>query len=340
MVLRRNKVFKFLGVFLALAMLALSVSAHQVSLLELELTQQTDRTYQLELTSNVNTTQPLIRPVLPEQCGYDAEVVAMHAGQPITFWCESTVFQVVEQLRIRWNVNAIHLTSRWLDNTENQKLFYADKQNTISVTLHTLATEVDSWLSISIQYISLGAEHLAGGYDHLLFVVAMCLLLGWQRKLFYSITAFTVAHSVTLAFTYLGWFNLHVAPVEACIALSIAVLAAEVIRKGRGQNGLTFRFPALMCGAIGLLHGLGFAGALTEIGVNPNAILPALLGFNLGLEIAQLFFITGLFIIVFAGQRLISVLTTSTVYQAVLKSAIAYGVGIVAMFWTLQRVLG
>ena len=144
---------------------------------------------------------------------------------------------------------------------------------------------------VSATYLVLGIEHILLGIDHLLFVLALVLLVkGWKR-LVGTITAFTVAHSITLAAATLGFVHVPGPPVEACIALSIVFVAAEIIRGRQGQPGLTERAPWVVAFTFGLLHGLGFAGALNEVGLPAQAIPLALLFFNVGVEIGQLAFI-------------------------------------------------
>ena len=155
-------------------------------------------------------------------------------------------------------------------------------------THFTVPTE-PTVLEVMREYSWLGAEHIWGGIDHLLFVFGLLLLVGWNRKLLWTVTAFTVGHSMTLSLVTLGYFDYPVALVEFAIALSILVLALELAR--REGEGLFRRYPWWLAGGFGLLHGMGFAGALAEVGL-PQAELPlALLFFNIGIELGQLAFI-------------------------------------------------
>ncbi|HEY3256940.1 MAG TPA: HupE/UreJ family protein, partial [Polyangiaceae bacterium] len=137
-------------------------------------------------------------------------------------------------------------------------------------------------------YLTLGVEHILRGADHLLFVLALVLLVTGTQRLLFAITAFTAAHSLTLAAATLGWVHVPPPPVEAVIALSILFLALEIPRANSEKPSLTLRKPWLVSFVFGLLHGLGFAGALSEVGVPANAIPVALLFFNIGVEIGQL----------------------------------------------------
>ncbi|BCH29037.1 membrane protein [Mesorhizobium sp. L-8-10] len=140
-------------------------------------------------------------------------------------------------------------------------------------------------------YFLLGVEHIMLGLDHLLFVLALLLLIGSPRRLVATITAFTVAHSVTLAFAALGLARAPQAPVEALVALSIVPVAAEIVLKQRGRSDLSSRYPWVIAFVFGLLHGFGFGGALAEIGLPQKDVPLALLTFNLGVEAGQLVFV-------------------------------------------------
>jgi hydrogenase/urease accessory protein HupE len=182
-------------------------------------------------------------------------------------------------------------------------------------------------------YLVLGVEHILLGIDHLLFVLALILLVSGRKRLLGTITAFTVAHSITLAAATLGFVHVPGAPVEACIALSIVFVAAELIRSRQGQPGLTERAPWLVAFTFGLLHGLGFAGALSEVGLPQHAIPLALLFFNVGVELGQLIFIAVVLCLAAIARRL-PIRAPAWGWRVV-----PYGIGSVAMFWVIQRIL-
>lgn len=179
-------------------------------------------------------------------------------------------------------------------------------------------------------YVRHGIEHIAFGFDHLLFVSGLMLIVRDWRKLVKAITAFTAAHSITLTCATLGWVTLPSRPVEAMIAISIVMVAAEVVRKERGQLSLAIVRPWMVAFAFGLLHGFGFAGALVELGLPQGDIPLALLAFNVGVELGQLAFIAVLLSAVYAVRQVIAIPR-----QAVVASA--YAIGIVAAFWSVQR---
>ena len=152
-------------------------------------------------------------------------------------------------------------------------------------------------------YAALGVEHILLGWDHLLFVLALVLLVGWGRSLLWTITSFTAGHSVTLALAALGVVHVPQAPIEAAIALSIYFLAVELTSVRQGKRTLTQRAPWAVAAGFGLLHGLGFAGALAEVGL-PTAEIPlALFSFNVGIELGQLAFVGAVLLVAAALRR-------------------------------------
>ncbi len=189
-------------------------------------------------------------------------------------------------------------------------------------------------LGVAAVYGVLGIDHILLGFDHLCFVLALLLLIDNVRKLIWTITAFTVAHSITLAAATLGYISAPSGPIEALIALSIALVAAEVVAKHRGQPSPTAERPWLIAFGFGLLHGLGFAGALSETGLPDDAIPVALLFFNIGVEIGQLAFVAVLLAIAAVARRIVP----ERMPQA--ATAIAFAVGSLAAFWTIERVTG
>lgn len=183
-------------------------------------------------------------------------------------------------------------------------------------------------------YFLLGMQHIMLGFDHLLFVFALLLLIRRPRTLLLTITSFTVAHSITLAFAAMGIAAAPQPPVEALVALSIMFVASEIIRSNRGSRDLSSRYPWLISFIFGLLHGFGFGGALRDIGLPQQDVPLALLTFNLGVEAGQLIFV-GLALAAFAGIRLLMVRDLSR-----LRYWFAYLIGTVSAFWFVQRVAG
>jgi hydrogenase/urease accessory protein HupE len=184
----------------------------------------------------------------------------------------------------------------------------------------------------ALTYLVLGIEHILGGIDHLLFVLSLLLIVRGFKRIAVTITAFTLAHSLTLAAATLGVVHVPGPPVEAAIALSIVFVASEVVRGLRGKPGLTARAPWVVAFAFGLLHGFGFAGALAEVGLPQAAIPLALFTFNVGVEIGQLLFVAAML----AAGALLARLPVRTPRWG--TSVAPYAIGTIAMFWVAERV--
>jgi hydrogenase/urease accessory protein HupE len=193
---------------------------------------------------------------------------------------------------------------------------------------------------VARQYLRLGIRHILTGYDHLLFLVCLLLIAGTGRRIFWTITGFTLAHSLTLVLSTLGWVRVPVAPVEASIALSIVFVAWEILRGDR--NSLAFRHPIAISSAFGLLHGFGFASVLSETGLPQTEIPAALLFFNLGVEIGQLLFVVGLILAYQLVRGAASAVGLSkpalTQRLSRMQKPLIYAVGALASFWMIQRI--
>jgi hydrogenase/urease accessory protein HupE len=184
---------------------------------------------------------------------------------------------------------------------------------------------------VAVSYLVLGIEHILGGFDHLLFVLGLLLIVRSTMLLIKTITSFTLAHSVTLAMATLGFVHVPQAPVEAVIALSIIFLATELSKQQRGETGLTTRAPWLVALCFGLLHGFGFAGALTEVGLPQSDIPLALLFFNVGVEIGQLMFVAGVLCVTWMIKKM------KFRWPVWVEHGPAYAIGSLAAFWFIQR---
>lgn len=182
-------------------------------------------------------------------------------------------------------------------------------------------------------YFGYGVQHILEGIDHLAFVLGIVLLVGFNRLLIQAITGFTVGHSLTLALTSMDWWQPWPELIEALVALSIVIVAVEVLNKHRGKVGWSGRWPALVALGFGLLHGAAFAGALTELGTTKDSMLPALLLFNLGVEAGQLLFIVALLLI----ARVMA--PTLQNLPELGKIAAPYVIGGLASYWLIDRSL-
>ena len=214
----------------------------------------------------------------------------------------------------------------------NYKSKEVKQQNLLTATKpFMLLEQTQSLWQVSMEYIQLGFFHILNGYDHLLFVLALLFLSANFKTLFYTISAFTFSHSITLGLTILGFIELPILYVEAMIALSIMILYREIIIEDKSTSSR--RYLPLMALLFGLLHGLGFATVLNTIGLDQEQIMLPLLTFNLGIELGQVLFIVLAMLILTFIEKLLSV------KKALLQRTISYLMGSISAFWLLERVL-
>jgi hydrogenase/urease accessory protein HupE len=189
-----------------------------------------------------------------------------------------------------------------------------------------------STYDVTKTYTKLGVEHILLGIDHLLFILALIIITRGKWKIIKTITAFTIAHSITLSLAALGYVNFPTPPVEAVIALSIVFLAVEIVKNINGKQTLTSQKPWLVAFTFGLLHGFGLAGALTAIGLPQHDIPWALAFFNVGVEIGQIVFVLVILVI-------IKLLSFKKNWSLSIKKIPAYAIGSMAAFWMIERVI-
>lgn len=273
-----------------------------------------------------------LEPAIPDGCSVE--------GQVRSYGIDDALVRLGE-LECGDGLRGEAFTVRGLPLTDTDVLFRIDWLDGTSFT-HRLVPgahrvtipEQSGTFEVIATYTVVGIEHILFGIDHLLFVFALLLLVEGVGRLVATITAFTVAHSITLGAATLGFVNVPSAPVEATIALSILFLATELARpraaaEGRGES-LTRRFPWFVAFTFGLLHGLGFAGALGEVGLPEQAIPIALLFFNIGVELGQLAFVA---VVLATG----SVLSRTWPLPGWSPRLAAYVIGSVAAFWVFER---
>jgi hydrogenase/urease accessory protein HupE len=245
------------------------------------------------------------------------------------FTCDGRL-SVEDTITLRWLRDGAMVSAEWRDGSTGQRLF-PNENGLISVMLSELSAGSQDMLTAVKRYMVLGVEHILEGLDHLLFVLGLLLIVSTPKvrvvALVKTVTAFTVAHSLTLGLATFGYVDLPSRSVEAAIALSIVFLAIEVVRGWQGQRSLTHRQPWMVAFGFGLLHGLGFAGALADVGL-PQADIPvALLFFNVGVELGQLLFVA----VVLGGRWLLLRLT----WPAWAAYAPVYVVGVTGAYWVI-----
>ncbi len=201
--------------------------------------------------------------------------------------------------------------------------------------------DAESQLAVAGQYTALGIEHIWIGIDHLLFVACLLLIARTARKVLITITGFTIAHSITLALAALDIIRIPTPPVEAAIALSVVFLAWEIVKDDEAK--MTYRYPVAVSTSFGLLHGLGFAAVLRDIGLPQTELPTALLFFNIGVEIGQILFVLTLLAIFFVLRPLLSRLLQAndeSVHWTTLTTPASYIIGGIASYWLIDRITG
>lgn len=229
-----------------------------------------------------------------------------------------------------WRFQGVVVLAKWEDES-TFSTYFPSSAGQIQVPLSQLQAGSASLLGIATRYFVIGTEHILFGIDHLLFLLGLLLLLQGFRMLVATITAFTVAHSITLGTAILGIFPLPTPPIEALIALSIVFLAREILRGQQGIKTLTHSKPWLAAFGFGLIHGFGFAAALGELGLATRDIPLALLFFNLGVEAGQLGFVCALLVLAGLFKKY------KQEWAKPAEVSIAYGLGGIALFWFAER---
>jgi len=308
---------------LALALVAGPVSAHEMTMAEMEMHQlsPTEFLWQWTASGSKPAAQELT-PVWPEGCGTGNDPETQNLLRCGEAGLSGTM--KIDGVGKRYSAAIVKVF--WLDG---QARVYTFTGGQPSIRLYGSADDRRGWGEIASAYTVLGVEHILTGYDHLAFVFALLFLVGFNKRLVWTITAFTAAHSVTLALAALGLLTLRSPPVEATIALSIVLVAGEGLH---AKETLSRRWPALVAFLFGLVHGLGFAGALKDIGLPQNHLPVALLTFNVGVELGQLLVVS----LAYAAWRALK----GRPQFAALRTPALYVIGSVAAYWSIGRIAG
>ena len=319
-----------LTVLWVLAFLSAQVHADEVRPAYLELKAKPGSGYEIVWKQPVVENRRLpIDPIFPSNCGLEeASPPELARSALLKRWrtgCDLSKADI-EITGLRTSITDVMV--RHIDK--------AGTINTYMVQPEDPVLRLGSASTDSVGYLMIGIEHLIGGIDHVLFVIGLVLFIRSPWMLLKTITAFTLAHSITLALSILGIVSLPQAPVEAVIALSIVFLARELAQSEEQRSALTRSSPRLMAFAFGLLHGLGFAGVLREIGLPEDALFSSLLLFNVGIEIGQIIVVGILIFALWLWRKVTDGLSLS---PRVLNSSAAYVIGSVAMYWSIDRIL-
>lgn len=311
------------------------VLAHSLGIDRADLLETAPGLYELSLQVSPLQTQFTAPPLLPEHCTVIGDPRGRRGRDTIslTFRCAGRL-TAADTLTLPWPSEGVMVTTRWLQGDRVTRLVMR-RGDAVTIELDRFRAASGSVPHAARRYLVLGMEHILSGADHLAFVFGLILLVRTTGALIKAITAFTVAHSLTLGLATLGLVDVPPAPVEAGIALSIAFLAAEVVHGQRGRLSASHRYPWMVAFAFGLLHGLGFAGALSEAGLPSSEIPLALLFFNVGVEIGQLGFVAVILALRGMMRRLFERRgQPAPTWTAALP---AYAIGTMAMFWLIER---
>ncbi|CAH2601852.1 HupE/UreJ family protein [Rhodovastum atsumiense] len=303
-----------------LALLALPATAHEASMGVYELRELQPNTYMGSWVQTPNDMATRMRPTFPPQC---------HFNDPILECTAPGLVGPVTLDNLGFNMSAVMF--RIVPRAGPEQSYTLTAGNPSVTVLGNEAPGLHVWINLASTYISLGIDHILLGIDHLLFVLGLMWLVPGGWRLAKTITAFTVGHSISLAAATFGLIGVPEKPLNAVIALSIAFVGVEIVRLYRGEPGLTVRCPWAVSLGFGIVHGIGFAGALITLGIQRNLMPAALLGFNIGVEIGQLAFVLLVLGLFWAHRTLTAILPRRA------DALPGYAIGVVAMFWFIGR---
>jgi hydrogenase/urease accessory protein HupE len=322
------------AVLALLLLLAASASAHEVRPGYLELKETTPEQFDVLWKVPASGDMRLgIYALLPDNCEAVSRVVTRSVGGSYTDLWSASCPGGLEGGTIYIDGLAATLTDVLVQITLLDGSSRVSRLTSASPSFVVPATP--TWTQTAVTYLGLGVEHILLGIDHLLFVLALLLLVRGWRQVIVTITSFTLAHSITLAAATLGLVYVPQRPVEAVIALSIVLVAVELVHRERGRGSFAQQWPWAIAFSFGLLHGFGFAGALNDIGLPQQAIPLSLLFFNIGVEIGQILFIVAVYAVWALSKRLLSRLP-----EPITSYGPAYVIGTLAAFWTIERIAG
>lgn len=322
--------------YLLLLMLLLSpeMFAHKLAPSLLRIQEQSPEVFSVYWKTPIATeSNARLAPEMPSSCeALSDPVVVVEQTARIWQWqlrCPQLLGQSISITGLAQSATATLVKINWLDGAKVEQLLNAS-------TSSFVIPAQQSSLQVMLDYVALGGTHISAGLDHLLFVLALILLVRSGKKLLWTITAFTLGHSITLSLVVLGFVSINQDWVELLIALSIFVLALELSQNLGAPDKPSLwlsKHSAFIAIAFGLLHGMGFASALKELGLPASDIPLALFSFNVGIELGQ---------IVFIGAVLL-LMTLARLYlqktQAMGRWGSVYAIGGLSAFWSLERVI-
>jgi len=318
--------------FLLLSLSFISLLGHTLKPAYLEIKSIQNHTYKIKWKVPLMTKDEKISisPIFPSNC--EENNVSSYKGDRTLFI--SSIFHCKESLLGK----SIYIKN--IENTTQTVIFHFSQNSTsffeeLSPTQASITIKESHVSHNALDYISLGIEHILIGYDHLLFVLGLLLLVHKFKMLFKTITAFTLAHSITLGASVVGVIALPEVFIEILIALSIVILAVEILYAHKGKLGLSAKYPWAVALFFGLVHGFGFANVLAELTLPQEYFIQTLLFFNIGIELGQLLFISVMMLCYTLAKY---ILNHKQLMQA--KVLLAYAIGGIASYWFIERLAG
>lgn len=305
-------------ILLVISLFSVKLFAHETPIALLHLSERDVGVFNAEWTYSSSTNDIPPTPVFPEHCNF--EYPKLQCG-------ELGLIGELKLLKLGQKYSAAVI--------QISRLGTATKAYTLTganPSIVLTASGILPWTQVMKSYVPLGFEHIMLGVDHLLFVLGLLFLVSNRLMLIKTITSFTIAHSITLGIATLGWVGVPEKPVNAAIALSIVFIAVEIHKLRRGQKCLSAQYPWVIAFGFGLLHGFGFASALTDIGLPAENLPAALLFFNVGVEIGQVGFVLLVLALIESHKAL------KTNFSSWTETACIYSIGSVAAFWFISRV--
>lgn len=332
MMIPRSIIPAWLKVLCYLWLFTLPGLAHDTGLLTLRFQELGDNRYQIEYLARPGSPEGEGLPILPAHCTWETQPDLPVGPVKLNFATDGKQLSAEDRIILPWKKNGVLVHAFWRSG-ETARRFCKLEDEGVVIRIGELRAGTGGLGEAAKRYTLLGFEHILLGLDHLLFVAGLLMLVKGWRRLLATITAFTVAHSISLAISVNGWLTMSQSQVDVLVALSIVFLAVEILHSHKGREGLTARKPWLVAFLFGLVHGLGFAGALIGLGLPRQDIPVALLFFNIGVELGQLAMIALWFSLV-----------RTTIPRSWSQSpryawVPAYGLGIIAMCWFFERTL-
>ncbi|MFT5481571.1 MAG: hydrogenase/urease accessory protein HupE [Halieaceae bacterium] len=318
--------------FLVTVMVAESSFAHRFAPSLLRINETAENSYRvLWKTSQKSASNVPLRPILPESCEAETQAPPQFEGTGVlVVWniqCEGGL--IGKELGVSGLADNRASVMVMLELADGRVLQTSLNEGAPKFVVPDKASR----FGVFKQYLVIGVEHILSGLDHLLFVLGLLLLVGMGSRLLWTVSAFTIGHSFTLSLAALGYISFPVGLIEFAIAVSIFVVALELVPGPKRQEDLIHRHPWWLASGFGLLHGMGFAGALTEIGLPSGEVPMALFSFNVGIEIGQIVFLMAAIVVWRLSEKLLSGVSQR------LQWAPAYVLGSLSVMWCIQRLL-